>query len=61
MCKDVRYWVKDPDAGGTHNTVPISCDEYIRKLEGALISAYPPDSLRVRRLQNDLGILDEGA
>ena len=32
MCKCIAKWVPDPDSSGTHNLVPVTCEQIIEEL-----------------------------
>lgn len=33
MCKSIISWVPDPEVSDSHNSRPVTCDEYIQALE----------------------------
>lgn len=43
MCKCIRGWTEDPNVEGSHNQVPVFCNDYCAELE-----------LRNRELENAL-------
>lgn len=56
MCKAIIGWVTDPEVEGTHNSRPVTCDEYIRALEQYLEAGDIRDRRFLRTARHELGV-----
>lgn len=51
MCNCIHHWTDDPAVAGVHNRVPVSCAEYIARLEARLRSQGAPIVLELGRIE----------